>query len=143
MLVTQLSLNALAFMALFAEYAATLANISSPIRANLSIDRSSSTANSNFSTESGNFSTLAEEFDQDFNVIFEGGQCSPSQQAKILDTMKWIAASSDNVKLWKNDFFHDWQSEVTYWFGSRSANYEQPIKSNAIHYQTFDSSPHY
>ena len=136
MLVTQLSLNALAFMALFAEYAATLANISSPIRANLSIDRSSSTG-------SGNFSTLAEKFDQDFNVIFEGGQCSLSQRAKILDTMKWIAASSDNIKLWKNDAFHDWQPEVTYWFGSRSASYEQPIKSNAIRYQTFDSSPHY
>ncbi len=130
MLIPQLSLNALAFIVLFANYAATLANLSTAIGANSSIEERLSTA----PTGSGNFSTLAEKFDYDFNVIFKGGKCTPSQQAKILDTMKWVAASSDNVKLWKNDFFHDWQSEVSYWFGSRSANFEQPIKSNAIRY---------
>ncbi|KAM0802519.1 hypothetical protein BDR22DRAFT_819622 [Usnea florida] len=70
-------------------------------------------------------------FDYDFNVIFEGGRCSASQQATILETMAYVAGLSDRIKLWEEDSFHDWQPEVKYWFGENPQSKDAWIKSNA------------
>lgn len=70
------------------------------------------------------------DFQYNFNVQFTSS-CTADQQAAILVTMNNVAGLADRVQLWEGDAFHDWQDEVDYWFGSKSATYDTWIKSKA------------
>ena len=114
MLITPHSLKTLALVAVFAKNAIAQATSATGI----------SIASLPAPTDPPNFQ-------YSFNVVFEGGQCSGSQQLEILNTMQNVAGLADRAKLWKTDPSHDRQDEVDYWFGSGSADRATWIKSNA------------
>ena len=69
-------------------------------------------------------------FQYNFNAQFHSS-CTLDQREAILFTVKNIAGLADRVQLWETDAFHDWQDEVSYWFGDDSAKYDTYIKSEA------------
>lgn len=75
------------------------------------------------------------DFQYNFNVQFTSS-CTADQQAAILVTMNNVAGLADRVQLWEGDAFHDWQDEVDYWFGSKSATYDTWIKNNFLRMST-------
>lgn len=69
-------------------------------------------------------------FQYKFNAQFHSS-CTVDQRETILTTVKNVAGLADRVQLWETDIFHDWQDEVSYWFGDDSAKYNTYIKSEA------------
>lgn len=67
-------------------------------------------------------------FKYSFNVQFTSS-CDASQQAAVLKSMQYAAGLADRLQLWQNDAFHNWQSELDYWFTKDSAKYVRYIKS--------------
>ncbi|KAF6229876.1 hypothetical protein HO133_004213 [Letharia lupina] len=124
--ITHISLKALASVAVFARHAAASANLS-----NSSTERLSPIV-----VDSIPAPDTQPEFKFDFNVIFEGGKCSASQQAAILLTMKNIAGFSKRARLWKEDEFHDWSGEVTHWFGESAHTQAAWIRNNFLRVST-------
>ena len=75
-------------------------------------------------------------FAYDFNVAFTSS-CSSVQQKDILATMNNVAGLADRVKLWETDLLHDWDDEVFYWFGSKTRQNDQWIKSKTSRSTSF------
>ena len=117
MLITHFSLKALAFIAIFVRNVAAVASSSDGVPSAVLQSLPAPTDPPNFQYK--------------FNIIFEGGECSNSQQLGILDTLRNVAALAQRVRFWQSDPLHDWQDEVDYWFGSGSANQATWIKSDA------------
>ena len=55
--------------------------------------------------------------------------CSADQQDQIHLTVRNIYGLSDRIRLWDNDAFHNWDNEVTYWFGDDAAKSADWIRS--------------
>lgn len=69
-------------------------------------------------------------FQYPFNIQFHSS-CTVDQREVIVTTLANIAGLADRVQLWETDVFHDWQNEVSYWFGDDSPKYDTYIKSEA------------
>ena len=67
-------------------------------------------------------------FQYEFHVQYTSS-CSKDQQKQISGTLQNILGLADRIKLWNSDAFHDWNNEVTYWFGDDAAKSAQWIKS--------------
>ena len=55
--------------------------------------------------------------------------CSIDQQDQIHLTVRNIYGLSDRIRIWDNDAFHNWDNEVTYWFGDDAAKSAEWIRS--------------
>lgn len=124
MLLTWLSLNSLAFFAVFARKAAAVPNSSTGVI-----------------IEGLPAPTAKVDFKYSFKYVFKGGKCSASQQTDIVNTLYGIATMVERTTLWRTDAYRDWGPDVAYWFGENSASVKWKwITSNAplnhgLHYR--------
>ena len=68
-------------------------------------------------------------FEYVFDMRFSGGRCTNDQQSKIRTVMKNVAGLADRGRLWKQDAFHKWQSDMVHWLGRNVDANEAWIKS--------------
>lgn len=117
MLITQPSVSAFAFIAIFASHAIAVTNSTlQKAMWNSTVER--------LSNQSPNVTILAEplptdtpNFNTAFNLRFEDGSCSQYQQSVIQATINNIGGLAEVGRKWRNDVFHNWDPEVVYWFG--------------------------
>lgn len=118
MLITNPSVNALAFIAIFPSYAIAVTNST----ANSTVERLSNKSPGNATILAEPVPTDTPVFNTDFKLSFDGGRCTEYQKGVILGTIKNVGGLARRGRLWENDAFHDWDDEVNYWFGPAGTN---------------------